>query len=119
MTGNNLKLDLVNVDGIQNLVRFCQFALEILSGNKILTLIKGRNSVQISQKMMGSNPKLGFVNVDVYTKFGQSIHIKIECGNQIFTESRKDGMTEGQSESSIAPLFQSGDIINEGPSTRL
>ena len=49
---------------IQNVVRFCQFVLKILSGN------------------------------------------------QIFTESRKDEMTEGQGESSIAPLFQSGAIIN-------
>ena len=48
---------------IQNLVRFCQFVLKILSGN------------------------------------------------QIFTESRKDGKTEGQGESSIAPLFQSGAIM--------
>ena len=30
--------------------------------------IKGRNSVL--RKMMGNNPKLGPVNVDVYTKFG-------------------------------------------------
>ena len=44
---------------------------------------------------------------------------KILSGNQIFTdsrnhgktESRKDGITEGQGESSIAPLFQNGAII--------
>ena len=43
---------------------------------------------------------------------------KILSGNQIFTDSRnhgkteswKDGITEGQGESSIAPLFQSGAI---------
>ena len=68
---------------------------------------------------MGSNPKLGLVNVDVYTKFGQSVHSQDMSGNQIFSESRKGGMMEGQSESSIAPLFQSGDIINERPVTRL
>ena len=51
--------------------------------------------------MTGNNPKLDLVNVDVHTKLS---------GNQIFTESRKDGMTEGQGESSIAPLFQSGAI---------
>ena len=32
MTGNNPKLDLVNVDVHKNLVRFCQFVLKILSG---------------------------------------------------------------------------------------
>ena len=48
MTGNNPKLDLVNVDAyIKRLVRFCPFVLKILTGNKILTSIKGRNSVKI------------------------------------------------------------------------
>ena len=60
---------------IQNLVRFCQLVLKILSGNKILISIKGRNSVKILQKMTGNNPKLDFVNVDVYTKFGQILSI--------------------------------------------
>ena len=63
---------------IQNLVRFCRFVLKILSGNEILTSIKGRNSIKILQKMTGNNPKLGLVDVDVHTKFGQilSIHSK-------------------------------------------
>ena len=56
---------------IQNLVRFCQFVLKILSGNEILTSIKGRNSIKILQKMTGNNPKIDLVNVDVHTKFGQ------------------------------------------------
>ena len=30
---------------IQSLVRFCQFVLEILSGNEIMMSIKGRNSI--------------------------------------------------------------------------
>ena len=61
---------------IQNLVRFCQFVLKILSGNKILTSIKGRNSVKILRKMTGNNPKLDLVNVDVHTKFGQILSIR-------------------------------------------
>ena len=61
---------------IQNLVRLCQFVLEILSGNKLLTSIKGCNSVKILPKMMGSNPKLDHVNVDVHTKFGQILSIR-------------------------------------------
>ena len=70
MTGNNPKLDLDNVDVMQNLVRFCQFIIKILSGNEILMSIKGRNSVKILQKMMGNKPKLDLVNVDVHTTFG-------------------------------------------------
>ena len=61
---------------IQNLVGFCQFVLKILSGNEILTSIKGRNSVKILQKMTGNNPKLDLVNVDVYTKFGRILSIR-------------------------------------------
>ena len=59
MTGNNPKLDLVNVDARKKrLVRFCQFILKILSGNEILTSIKGRNSLKIYRKITGNNPKL-------------------------------------------------------------
>ena len=61
---------------IQNLVRFCQFVLKILSGNKILMSIKGRNSYKILRKMTGNNPKLDLVNVDVHTKFGQILSIR-------------------------------------------
>ena len=60
---------------IQNLVGFCQFFLKILSGNEILTSIKGRNSVKILQKMTGNNPRLDLVNVDVHTKIGQILSI--------------------------------------------
>ena len=63
---------------IQNLVRFCPFVLEILSGSKILTSIKGCNSVKILQKMMGNNPKLDCVIVDVHTKFGQILRIYLQ-----------------------------------------
>ena len=60
---------------VQNFVGFCQFVLKILSGNKVLTSIKGRNSVKILRKMTGNNPKLDLVNVDVHTKFGQILSI--------------------------------------------
>ena len=61
---------------IQNLVGFCQFVLKILSGNEILTSIKGRNSVKILRKITGNNPKLDLVNVDVHTKFGRILSIR-------------------------------------------
>ena len=61
---------------IQNLVRFCQFVLKVLSGNEILTSIKGHNSVKILRKMTGNNPKQDLVNVDVHTKFGQILSIR-------------------------------------------
>ena len=42
---------------IQILVRFCQFIHKILSGNKILTSIKGNNSVKILREKAGNNLK--------------------------------------------------------------
>ena len=77
MTGNNPKLDLVNVDARKKrMVRFCQFILKILSGNEILTSIKGRNALKIYRKITGNNPKLDIVNVDVHKKFGQILSIR-------------------------------------------
>ena len=73
--------------GIQNLVGFCQFVLKILSGNKILTSIKGRNSVKILRKMTGNNPKLDLVNVDVHTKFDQILSI---CSRDIERKQNSD-----------------------------
>ena len=61
---------------IQNFDGFCQFVLKILSGNEILTSIKGRNSVKILRKMMGNNPRLDLVNDDVHTKFGWILSIR-------------------------------------------
>ena len=77
--------------GIQNMVRFCQFVLKILSGNEILTSIKGCNSVNFFQKMMGNNPKLDLVNVDVHTKFGQILSI---CSHDIERKQNSDRITE-------------------------
>ena len=76
---------------IQNLVGFCQFVLKILSGNEILTSIKGRNSVKILRKMTGNNPKLGLVNVDMHTKFGQILSIRTQ---DIERKRNVNGITE-------------------------
>ena len=76
---------------IQNLVGFCQFILKILSGNEILTSIKGRNSVKILRKMMGINPKLDLVNDDVHTKFSQILSI----GSQDIERKRKSHINQG------------------------
>ena len=72
MTGNIPKLDLVNVDVHTKFGQILSFVLKILSGNEILTSVKGRNSVNFfCKKMTGNNPKLDLVDVDVHTKFGQ------------------------------------------------
>ena len=89
MTGNNPKLDLVNVDVH---TKFGQrLFIEILSGNGILTSIKDRNSVKILRKMTDNNPKLDLDNVDVHTKYGQILSI---C-SQDFERKRNTDVNQG------------------------
>ena len=66
----NPNLDIINVMCIQNLVKFSPLFIKILSGNEILTSIKGHNSVANLQKMTLYNPNLDLVNANVYTIFG-------------------------------------------------
>ena len=63
---------------IQNLVLFCQFVLKILSKNRILTSIKGSNSVANLQKTTTKiyNTNIDLVNDNVFTKFGLIVSIR-------------------------------------------
>ena len=62
---------------IQNLVLFCQFVLKILSKNRILTSIKGRNSVaNLQKKTKIYNTNIDLVNDNVFTKFGLILSIR-------------------------------------------
>ena len=60
---------------IQNLVKFCSLVLKILSGNEILTSIKGHNSVANLRNLTLYNPNVDTINVNVYTKCGQILSI--------------------------------------------
>ena len=60
---------------IQNLVSFCQFVLKIWSKNRILTSIKGSNSVANLRKTKIYNMNIDLGNANVYTKFGLSLFI--------------------------------------------
>ena len=60
---------------IHNLVKFSPLVFKILSGNEILTLIKGHNSVANLQRMTRYNPNLDLVNANVYTNFGQILSL--------------------------------------------
>ena len=61
---------------IQNLVLFCQFVLKILSKNRILTSIKGRNSVANLRKTKIYKTNLDLVTDNVYTNFGLILSIR-------------------------------------------
>ena len=54
----------------QSLVKFCLLVLKILSGNEILTSIKGRNSVANLRNLTLYNPNLDIINSNVYKKSG-------------------------------------------------
>ena len=49
--------------------------LRILSGNVILTSIKGHNSLTNLQKMTANNPNVEHVNMNAYIKFGENLLI--------------------------------------------
>ena len=49
--------------------------LWILSGNVILTSIKGHNSFTNLLKMTANNPNVDLVNINSYIKFGQNLSI--------------------------------------------
>ena len=65
--------------------------------------IKGRNSVKIFRKMMGNNPKLDLVNVDVHIKFGQ-----------ILSSHSQDIERKGNSDLNQGPLLHHNFAKNDG-----
>ena len=71
--------------------KFCLLVLKILSGNEILTSIKGRNSVANLQNLTLYNPNLDIINVNVYTKFGQILSI----GSQDIERKRNSDINQG------------------------
>ena len=76
---------------IQNLVKFCPLVLKILSRNKILRSIKGRNSVTNFRNLTLYNPNLDLINVmciQNLVKFYPLV-LKILSGNENY-----DGMTD-------------------------
>ena len=76
---------------IQNLVKFCPLVLKILSGNEILTSIKGRNSVANLRKMTLYNPNQDLINGNVYTKFG----VILSIGSQDIERKRNSDINQG------------------------
>ena len=76
---------------IQNLVKFCPLVLKILSGNEVLTSIKGRNSVANLRNLTVYNPNLDLINVNVYTKFDKILSI----GSQDIERKRNSDINQG------------------------
>ena len=60
---------------LESLVKFCPFVLNKLSRNKLLTSIKGYNSVTNKQNMEDSNPNIYLINIYTFTKVGEILSI--------------------------------------------
>ena len=75
----------------QNLVLFRQFVLKILSKNRILTSIKGPNSVANLRKAKIYNTNLDLVTDNVYTNFGLILSIR----SQDIEQKRKFDVNQG------------------------
>ena len=88
MTGNNPKLDLVNVDVHtkfgQILSIHFQYIEWKLYSDVNQGLLLGQN---FAEKMTGNNAKLDHVNVDVHIKFGQILSI---CSRDIDWKQNSD-----------------------------
>ena len=76
---------------IQILVKLCPLVLKVLSGNEILTSIKGCNSVPNLRKMTFYNPNLDLINVNVHIKFGKILSI----GSQDIERKRNSDTNQG------------------------
>ena len=72
---------------MQNLVLFCQFFLKKLSKNRILTSIKGSNSVANLQTTKIYNTNIDLSNDNVLTKFGLILSI---CSKDIEQKPNSD-----------------------------
>ena len=65
--------------------------LSILSGNVILTSIKGHNCLTNSRKMTANNTNVDLASINCYIKFGQSLSI---CSQDI-ERKRNFGVNQG------------------------
>ena len=94
MTGNNPKLDLMLMHN-KRLVRFCQFVFKVLSGNEILTSIKGQTLSKVLQKKKKKKKKKWkatipswslsvLMCIQMLVRFCQLV-LKILSGNDILT----------------------------------
>ena len=95
IVGNNPILDIVNINAHTKFGQIYPFVLEILSGNEILTSIKGHNSVTNSGKMTGNKPNLDLVNINAHTKFGQILSFLSQDIEQKRHSDRKSDISQG------------------------
>ena len=97
---------------IQILVKFCPLVLKILSGNEILTSIKGCNSAPNLRKMTLYNPNLGLsivMCIQNLVKFCPLV-LKILSGNEVLTSIK--GCNSVSNLQNLTFIHPNVDIIN-------
>ena len=75
----------------QILVKFCPLVLKILSGNEILTSIKGCNSAPNLRKMTLYNLNLDLINCNVY----QNLVKILSIGSKDIERKRSSDINQG------------------------
>ena len=75
MTGNNPKLDIININANTNFGQILSISSQDIEQKQNLTSIKSHNSVTNLRKTTGKDPKLDLVNINAHTKFGQILSI--------------------------------------------
>ena len=66
---------LVTILHAQNFIKIHQSVLKILNAKKILTSIKGHNSVENERKILFNQLNLHLVNINAYTKIARNPQI--------------------------------------------
>ena len=89
---NNPNADLVNINAYAKFGQIPSICLKILSGNEILTSIKGHNSVINLQKWTHTNHYLGLVIINAYAIFG---HLIPSICSQDIDRKRNSGINHG------------------------
>ena len=79
---------LVTVLHTQNFIKICQFVLKILNGNKILTSIKGHNSLKNNEKYLS-------IHLQNFIKIHKLVH-KILSINKILTSIKGHNSVENE-----------------------
>ena len=76
MTGNNPKLELVNVDVHTKFGQILSICFQDIERKQNCDVNQGPKHRQNFTKITGNNPKLDLVNVEVHTKYGQILSIR-------------------------------------------
>ena len=74
MTGNNPKVELVNINACIIFGENLSFFFKLLMNNNKLRSIKNHNSFANFRKMTGNNPNRDLIKINAYTRLDEFYH---------------------------------------------